>query len=61
MRSFVAVCVLALAVPGLALADKKKDSQPIKVVELKRMPLGNETAMENEERAAFATWIKATR
>jgi WD40 repeat protein len=36
MRSSVAACVLALAVPGLALADKKKDSEPIKVVELKR-------------------------
>jgi WD40 repeat protein len=36
MRSSVAVCVLALAVPGLAFADKKKGSQPIQVVELKR-------------------------
>ena len=31
----------------------------VQVVELKRMPLGNETAMENEERTAFATWIEA--
>jgi WD40 repeat protein len=36
MRSSVAACVLALAVPGLAFADKKKDSRPIPVVELKR-------------------------
>ena len=40
-----------------ALADRIM----VEVVELKRMPLGNETAMENEERAAFATWIKAIR
>jgi uncharacterized membrane protein len=40
-----------------ALADRIM----VQVVELKRMPLGNETAMENEERAAFATWIKAIR
>jgi uncharacterized membrane protein len=29
-------------------------------VQLKRMPLGNETAMEDEERAKFDTWITAT-
>jgi uncharacterized membrane protein len=33
----------------------------VQVVELKRMPLGNETAMESEERAAFAAWIEASR
>ena len=38
-----------------ALADRIM----VQVVELKRMPLGNETAMENEERTAFATWIEA--
>ena len=27
------------------------------VVQLKRMPLGNETAMEDEERAKFGDWI----
>jgi uncharacterized membrane protein len=29
------------------------------VVQLRRMPLGNETAMEDEERAKFDTWITA--
>jgi uncharacterized membrane protein len=29
----------------------------LQVVELKRMPLGNETAMEERERAEFAAWI----
>jgi len=40
-----------------ALADRIM----VQVVELKRMPLGNETAMESEERAAFAAWIDASR
>jgi len=31
------------------------------VVQLKRMPLGNETAMEDEERAKFDAWITATK
>ena len=29
----------------------------VQVVQLKRMPLGNETAMEDEERAKFGAWI----
>jgi len=32
----------------------------VQVVQLKRMPLGNETAMEDEERAKFDAWITAT-
>ena len=32
----------------------------VQVVQLKRMPLGNETAMENEERAKFDAWITAS-
>ena len=32
----------------------------VQVVELKRMPLGNETAMESGERAAFVAWIGAS-
>ena len=31
----------------------------VQVVELKRMPLGNETAMKDEERAEIAAWISA--
>jgi uncharacterized membrane protein len=32
----------------------------VQVVQLKRMPLGNETAMVNEERAKFDAWITAS-
>ena len=31
----------------------------VQVVKLKRMPLGNETAMKDEERAEIAAWISA--
>jgi uncharacterized membrane protein len=31
----------------------------VQVVELKRMPVGNETAMKDEERAEIAAWISA--
>jgi uncharacterized membrane protein len=39
---------------------KAADRIMVQVVQLKRMPLGNETAMENEERAKFDAWITAT-
>jgi uncharacterized membrane protein len=32
----------------------------VQVVQLKRMPLGNETAMEDEERAKSEAWITAS-
>jgi uncharacterized membrane protein len=32
----------------------------VQVVQLKRMPLGNETAMVDEERAKFDAWITAS-
>lgn len=49
-----------LAFDSIDELRKAADRIIVQVVQLRRMPLGNETAMEDEERAKFDTWITAT-
>ena len=49
-----------LAFDSIDEVRKAADRIMVQVVQLKRMPLGNETAMEDEERAKFDAWITAT-
>jgi len=48
-----------LAFDTVAEVRRAADRIIVQVVQLNRMPLGNETAMEDEERAAFDAWITA--
>jgi uncharacterized membrane protein len=48
-----------LAFDSIDEARQAADRIMVQVVQLKRMPLGNETAMEDEERAKFEAWIAA--
>jgi uncharacterized membrane protein len=49
-----------LAFDSIDEVRKAADRIMVQVVQLKRMPLGNETAMEDEERAKLDAWITAT-
>jgi uncharacterized membrane protein len=49
-----------LAFDSIDEVRKAADRIMVQVVQLKRMPLGNETAMEDDERAKFDAWITAT-
>jgi uncharacterized membrane protein len=49
-----------LAFGSIDEVRKAADRIMVQVVRLERMPLGNETAMEDEERAKFDAWITAT-
>ena len=49
-----------LAFDSIDEVRKAADRIMVQVVQLKRMPLGNETAMEDGERAKFDAWITAT-
>jgi uncharacterized membrane protein len=49
-----------LAFDSIDEVRKAADRIMVQVMKLKRMPLGNETAMEDEERAKFDAWIIAT-
>jgi uncharacterized membrane protein len=49
-----------LAFDSIDEVRKAADRIMVQVVQLKRMPLGNETAMEDEERTKFDAWITAT-
>jgi uncharacterized membrane protein len=49
-----------LAFDSIDEVRKAADRIMVQVVQPKRMPLGNETAMEDEERAKFDAWITAT-
>ena len=48
-----------LAFDSIEEVRKAADRILVQVVQLKRMPLGNETAMEDGERAKFSAWIIA--
>jgi len=50
-----------LAFDSIAEVRQAADRILVQVVQLKRMPLGNETAMEDEERAKFDAWITAAK
>ena len=47
----------AIAFDSIEEVRQLADRIMVQVVQLKRMPLGNETAMEDEERAKFGAWI----
>jgi uncharacterized membrane protein len=47
----------AIAFDSIEEVRQLADRIIVQVVQLKRMPLGNETAMEDEERAKFGAWI----
>jgi uncharacterized membrane protein len=47
----------AIAFDSIEEVRQLADRIMTQVVQLKRMPLGNETAMEDEERAKFGDWI----
>ena len=47
----------AIAFDSIEEVRQLADPIMVQVVQLKRMPLGNETAMEDEERAKFSAWI----
>jgi uncharacterized membrane protein len=49
-----------LAFDSIDEVRKAAERIMVQVVQLKRMPLGNETAMEDEERAKFDAWITTT-
>jgi uncharacterized membrane protein len=49
----------ALAFDSIEEVRQAADRIMVQVVQLKRMPLGNETAMKEEERAKFSAWITA--
>jgi uncharacterized membrane protein len=49
-----------LAFDSIDEVRQAADRIMVQVVQLKRMPLGNETAMVDEERAKFDAWITAS-
>ena len=50
-----------LAFDSIEEVRQAADRILVQVVQLKRMPLGNETAMEDEERAKFDAWVPASK
>lgn len=50
-----------LAFDSIAEVRQAADRIMVQVVQLKRMPLGNETGMEDEERVKFEAWITASK
>ena len=50
-----------LAFDNIEEVRQAADRILVQVVQLKRMPLGNETALEDEERRKFDAWVTASK